>query len=354
MRWSIALPGSHPIDKQLAVIELADRLGFHAYYFNDEIYHYDIWSVMTQAALRTENIRLVAVTNVVVKDPVYLAQQLLTLDMVSNGRAEALYSIGSVAMLKQFGVNLAQLKPIGRLREAQQVLRMLLDTSRITFKGKYHDYEGISTAAQKVQEAIPLTMGGIKGPLTFELAGEVAHGLMTGLLYSREALRYAADHFKIGAERGGRDWRSLDLGAGVIGTIAPDSAAARNAARKIGAYYLPALGDEAAARHGIDPRRLEPIKEAFQRGDTRQAIEMTPDDIADSQVLATGSPAEVIEQLKVIEEEGYNHICIDLIDPLSVKNMTGIDVGGVPDAAGQVQLLHDEIMPAFRPSTRHV
>jgi 5,10-methylenetetrahydromethanopterin reductase len=348
MRWSVQLPGSHPIEEQLAVIELADRLGFHAYYFNDEIYHYDIWSVMTQAAVRTRNIRLVAVTNVVIKDPVYLAQQLLTLDMLSNGRAGALYSIGSVPMLKQFGVDLSQLKPIGRLREAQQVLRTFLDTSEVTYKGKYYNYTGVHTAARKVQDAIPLTMGGIKGPMTFELAAEVSDGLMTGLLYSREALRYAADHFKIGAAKGGRDWKTLDLGAGVIGTLAPDSAAARNAARKIGAFYLPALGDEAAEKHGIDPRRLAPIKEAFQRGDVRAAIEMTPDEIADSQVLATGSPEEVIEQLRVVEEEGYNHICIDLIDALGVKNMTGFDVTGIPSAAGQVQLLHDKVMPAFR------
>lgn len=135
MRWSLCLPGCHPIEQQLEVIELADTLGFHGFYFNDEIYHYDIWSAMTQAALRTRNIRLVAVTNVVIKDPVYLAQQLLTLDTLSKGRAEALYSIGSVAMLKQFGVDLARLKPIGRLREAHQVLRTVLDTSKITHHG---------------------------------------------------------------------------------------------------------------------------------------------------------------------------------------------------------------------------
>ncbi|RKR31276.1 LLM class flavin-dependent oxidoreductase [Paraburkholderia sp. BL17N1] len=347
MLWSVQLPGSHPIEKQLELIELADQLGFHAYYFNDEIYHYDIWNVMAQAAVRTKNIRLVAVTNVVVQDPVYLAQRLLTVDMVSNGRAEALYSIGSVPMLKQFGVDMEQLKPIGRLREAQKVLRQFLDTSEITFEGKYYKYTGISTSARKIQDQIPLTMGGIKGPKTFEVAAEISHGLMTGILYSREALRYAADHFKIGAANAGRDWKSLSLGAGIIGTIGTDGDAARNAARKIGAFYLPALGDEAAIRHGIDPQRLIPIREAFHRGDVKAAIEMTPNDIADSQILATGTPDEVVNQLRVVEEEGYNHICIDIIDASSVKNMTGFDVDGIPDAAGQLRLLHEKVRPAF-------
>jgi 5,10-methylenetetrahydromethanopterin reductase len=347
VRWSICLPGSHPVEKQLAVIELADKLGFHGYYFNDEIYHFDVWSTATQAALRTKNIRLVMVTNVVIKDPAYLAQQLLTLDMLSNGRAEALYSIGSVAMLKQFGVELSQFKPIGRLREAHQVLRTFLDTSTLTFQGKYHNYMGLSTSARKVQDTIPLTMGGIKGPMTFELAGEISHGLMTGLNYSQDALDYAVQHFKVGATKAGRDWRSLDLGAGLIGTIAPDGAAARNAARKIGAYYLPALGDEAAEKHGIDPSRLAPIREAFQRGDIKAAIEMTPQDIADAQILPAGSPDEVIQQLRVVKQAGFNHICIDLIDPLAIKNMTGLQVSGIPDAMGQLRLLHEKVIPAL-------
>lgn len=347
MRWSIALPGSHPVDKQLEVIELADKLGFHGYYFNDEIYHYDIFNTMTQAALRTKNIRLVAVTHVVVRDPVYLGQQLLSLDMLSNGRVEALYSIGNVSMLKQFGVDLSNLRTIGRLREAQQVLRTFLDTSKITFEGQFFNYSGVSTSARKVQESIPLEMGGIKGPKTFELAAEVSDGLLTGLLYSREALRYAADHFAIGVEKGGRDRSKLSLGAGLIGTIAHNGDAARNVARKIGAFYLPALGDEAAVKHGIDPARLAPIREAFQRGDIKAAIDMTPNDIADSQILPAGSPEEVIDQLRVIEEEGYDHICIDLIDPAAVKRMTGCDVSGVPDALEQLRILHDKIMPAF-------
>jgi 5,10-methylenetetrahydromethanopterin reductase len=50
----------------------------------------------------------------------------------------------------------------------------------------------------------------------------------------------------------------------------------------------------------------------------------------------------------MVQEEGYNSIVISLNDATSVKAVTGIDVGGVPDVFGQLQLLHDEVMPAFR------
>ena len=63
-----------------------------------------------------------------------------------------------------------------------------------------HDF-----AASFVQERIPLKMGGMKGPRSFETAGEIADGLHHALSYSRGAYDYVVDHVKVGAERAGRD-----------------------------------------------------------------------------------------------------------------------------------------------------
>jgi hypothetical protein len=37
-----------------------------------------------------------------------------------------------------------------------------------------------------------------------------------------------------------------------------------------------------------------------------------------------------------------------LTDPGMVKAFTGRDLEGVPDVQGRLQLVHDEVMPAFR------
>jgi len=74
-------------------------------------------------------------------------------------------------------------------------------------------------------------MGGMKGPRSFEVAGEIADGLHHALSYSRTAYDYVVDHVKVGAERAGRNWQDLDLGAWIVSVVPDDSAGAKRAAR---------------------------------------------------------------------------------------------------------------------------
>jgi 5,10-methylenetetrahydromethanopterin reductase len=347
MKVSFAILPDHPVEEILETIELGDRLGFYAAYLADEVFHQDAWQLLGAAARRTERIRLVPVTHVVLREPTYVAQQLLTLDALSDGRAAALYSIGNVAMLKQYGYNVADLKMIGRLREAHHVLRTFLDAGEIEFDGKFFHYDRVFTSARARQPRIQLTMGGIRGPKTFELAGEISDGIMTGLAYSHEALEYALDCVKRGAERGGREWTSLDIGAGLIGTISADGEAAREVARVMAAFYLPAMGDETARRHGIDPERLAPVRAEFARGDVDAAIRLAPQDVTDRLIMPVGTPAEWIEQLRALGPLGYNHVCVTPIDTLMVRKLVDLDLPAVPSVSEQLQLIHDQVLPGL-------
>jgi 5,10-methylenetetrahydromethanopterin reductase len=336
------------VEQILDTIELGDRLGFDAVYVADEIFHQDAWQLLGAAASRTQRIQLIITTNVVLQPPSYVAQRLLTLDALSNGRAAALYSIGSPPMLRQHGIDVAGLKAIGLLREAQEIMRTFLDTGKVDFDGKFFQYTGLFTSARARRPRIPLTMGGMRGPKTFELAGEVADGLMTGLTYSEEALQYAADCMRRGAERAGRDWRSLELGAGLIGTISPDGDAAREVARVVAAFYIPALGDEGAVRHGIDPAELVPVREAFAAGRVAEAVALAPEHVTDKLMMPVGTPAEWVEQLKVLDRLGYNHASLTPIDNAMVRALADIDLPPVPSVHEQLQLIHDEVLPALR------
>jgi 5,10-methylenetetrahydromethanopterin reductase len=348
MKVSFCILPDDSVEEILDTVELGDRLGFDAVYIADEIFHQDAWQLLGAAAGRTERIELIITTNIVLNHPSYVAQRLLTLDALSNGRAAALYSIGTPPMLEQHGFDLAQLKAIGRLREAHQIMRSMLDTSKVDFHGKIFNYEGIFTSARARQPRIPLTMGGMRGPKTFELAGEVADGMMTGLTYSEEALKYAADCTKRGAERAGRDWRSLELGAGVIGAISPDGEAARAVARVIAAFYIPPLSDEAAVRHGIDPDELVPVRAAFARGDAKEAIRLAPDHVTDKLMMPVGTPAEWVEQLSVLGRLGYNHISLTPVDNAMIRTLVDFDLPEIPSFKEQLQLIHDEVLPTLR------
>ena len=65
----------------------------------------------------------------------------------------------------------------------------------------------------------------------------------------------------------------------MVTAISEDSQAAKEAARVVVAFYIPAMPREQIERHGIDPDSLQPIMDAFNVGDVEKAIE--PDDHGD-------------------------------------------------------------------------
>ena len=348
MRFSYALLPDHPVGELVDTIVLADELGFHGAYGADETYHKDQWQIAAVAAARTRRIRLgPCVTHVILKEPTILAHSIATLDELSNGRAEAVFSIGNIAMLDQYHVDWKAGGQIERLREAHQVMRTMLDEGKIDFQGKFYRYTGLFTSARPVQERVPLKIGAMRGPKSFELAGEISDGMHQALAYSKEAMQFASDHVRIGAERAGRDPSSLDLGAWMVASISLDADAARQAARVVVAFYIPAMPTEQIERHGIDPDSLQPIFDAFNRGDVEKAIELTTPELTERLSLS-GSPEEWVERIRRdVVPSGFNHLICAPIDPFLVEAWSGLRVENVPDQQGQLRLIHERVMPEF-------
>ncbi len=348
LRFSYAMMADHPVAELLGAIELADELGFHACYGVDETYHKDIWQIFAAAAARTTRIRLGPdVTHVILKDPTIIAQQIATLDELTNGRAEFGYSIGNFAMLEQYHAADRAARPLARLREAHGVMRTMLDEGAIDFQGEYYRYTGLFTAARPVQEHVPIFIGAMRGPKTFQLAGEIADGMHQGLAYSREAMDYAVENVRIGAARTGRDGRTLDIGAWMVASVSEDSRAAKDAARVIAAFYFAAMPREQVERHGIDPDELQPIIDAVNRGDVAEGVRLTSPEIGDKLTCA-GTPEEIIERIQqTVVPSGFNHVILALTDPYLVQKWSGRRIKNVPDLRGQLRLIHDRVMPAF-------
>lgn len=140
-------------------------------------------------------------------------------------------------------------------------------------------------------------IGAMGGPLTFRLAGEIADGVYAACSFSEEALRYVVANVAIGAARAGRDLADLDLCASVTAAVANDGEAARRAARLKAAFYLPSMPPALVERHGVPFSAIEPINEAFARGDIAEALRRTSDEVADRFCIA-GTPEEVAERIR--------------------------------------------------------
>jgi 5,10-methylenetetrahydromethanopterin reductase len=348
VRFSYVQVPAYPLSDSIDMIKTADDLGFYACYSVDETYHKDMWLLFAAAADKTKNVRLGPnVTHVILREPTLIAQSLATLDELTNGRAEAVVSFGNIVMLTQYHVPWATVKPLSRVKEGLHVMRTFLDEGVITFEGEFFNYTGMFTAARPVQEHVPLKIGAMGGPRSFEVAGELADGMHHAVGYSRENYDYVVEHVKKGAAKAGRNPDDLDIGAWLIWSCGPDSKAAKEAARIMAAFYIPAMPKSQVERHGIEYESLQPISDAFASGDVNRALELTTPELGDT-LSVSGTPEECVEKLKAnVIPAGVNHIIASVTDPYLVKHFTGQDLAGVPDVKGQLQLIHDDVIPAF-------
>jgi 5,10-methylenetetrahydromethanopterin reductase len=151
---------------------------------------------------------------------------------------------------------------------------------------------------------------------------------------------------KAGAQKAGRNWEELDIGAWLIWSVSEDSAAAKEAARIMAAFYIPAMPKNQVERHAIEFETLQPITEAFAAGDVEKALELTTPELAEKLSVA-GTPEECADKLKSdILPPGINHVICSVTDPYLVKHFTGKVVENVPDVVGQLRLIHEQVMPA--------
>jgi 5,10-methylenetetrahydromethanopterin reductase len=347
VKFSYVMLPDYPLTDSLASIQLADELGFHAVYAADETWHKDLWLLFAAAADKTTNIRMgPSVSAVVLREPTLIAQAAATLDELTGGRAEVVLSSGNFGLLAQYGMDWTTQKPLSRVKEGVHVIRTLLDDGAITFDGEFFTYKGLFSFARPVQDHLPVKMGAMRGPKSFQVAAEFSDGCHHALSYTRGAYEYMYENMKIGADRAGKNVDDLDIGAWVVFSTGEDSAVAKDAARSMVGLYASAMPDEQLERNGVSPAAMKPIVDALGAGDLAGSIDATTPEIGETLSIA-GTPEECVAKLKEIEAAGVHHMILAITDATLVKTFMGRDIEGVADVDTQLRLIHDRIMPEF-------
>src|SRR6185436_14506950 len=133
----------------------------------------------------------------------------------------------------------------------------------------------------------------------------------------------SSENLRSGAGKAGRDGTQLDNGAWVVTVVSDDSAAAKQAARILVAFYISSMPPEQLARHGIEASELAPVVEALGAGDVQKAVGLFEPHYAEKLSLA-GTPEEVVAKIKTdLEPARVNHMIFSLADPALVKLFSG-------------------------------
>ncbi len=253
------------------------------------------------------------------REPTLICQALATLDELTDGRVECVYSIGNFGLLAQYGMDWTKMHSFSRVKEAHHVMRTFLDNGAITFDGDYYKYAGLFTFARPVQEHLPIIIGAMRGPKSFELAGEVSDGVHHAAQLLEGGLRVPRRAHDDRARR--RPAAMSPTSTSAHGWPSPSGPTRPRPSARPGAWWSSTSRRCRASRSsatGSTPTASPGSSTAMGAGDIPGALDALPDGVAD-QLSVAGTPEECVAKLRTIADTGVNHMILCVTDPILVR-----------------------------------
>lgn len=140
---------------------------------------HDQFIALAAAAAVTSKIRLgTGITLVAQRDPIWLAKEVASLDVISNGRFELGIGYGwCVEEMRNHGLDYKKRRAV--LREHMLLMRALWSEDEASFHGQYVQLEKSWAWPKPIQKPFPpIVMGGAAGPATAAHVAEFCSGWM--------------------------------------------------------------------------------------------------------------------------------------------------------------------------------
>lgn len=172
---------------------------------------HDQFVALTACAAVTKKLRLgTGITLVAQRDPIWLAKEVASLDMISGGRFELGVGYGwCVEEMRNHGLDYKQRREI--LREYCLLMKEIWTKDEASFEGEYVKFEESWAWPKPVTKPHPpIILGGAAGPKTAAHIAEFCDGWMPlGGLYDFDG---GWANITAACEKAGRDPKSLHLG----------------------------------------------------------------------------------------------------------------------------------------------
>jgi alkanesulfonate monooxygenase SsuD/methylene tetrahydromethanopterin reductase-like flavin-dependent oxidoreductase (luciferase family) len=315
-----ALPGQGFRDFVELNVE-AEALGYHSSFQVE--HHFTGWNqisatlnLLTWVAARTTTLRVgTAVMVLPWHNPVLLAEQAATLDLLSGGRLD--FGIGRGYRYNEFrGFCIPMEEAEARFDEALDViLRAWTSTGRFSHHGRYWRFEDIVVEPPVAQKPHPPVWMAAGSPESIRRVAERGCNLMLDQFAPLPVVAERIARFKSEVGARGRVFRPMDV------AVARDVHVAKNAADKAAALERNARFRQRTYEVARDPSK--------PGGSHMLSYEHTPASTA--AVALYGSPDEVMEKIETLRAAGVRYI---------LANFSG-------SSRESLRRFAREVMPAF-------
>jgi 5,10-methylenetetrahydromethanopterin reductase len=208
--------------------QLAEETGYEELWYTDQRFWRDCYAGLTLLAQNTSRLRLgPGVNDPFTRHPATIAMAIATLDELSGRRAQLGMGVGGSGIAQ---MHLRKERPVRALREAIELIRLLLAGGPVTFDGEIFPFTGGRLGFEPPRCAIPIVVA-THSPMMLKVCGRIADGVLLGNLARPEAIANAIAIVREGERDAGRPPGSVAINLRLEALIADDRLAAHDQMR---------------------------------------------------------------------------------------------------------------------------
>ena len=284
--------------------------------------YFEPLTMMGAAGAATERIRVgVCVTDTIRRHPAMLAQQALTVDHLAGGRS--ILGLGSGERMNVTPYGIEWRKPVGRLEEAIQVIRLLWEAQgTVDFDGEFFQLKDAVLGLDPYEGSPPPIWLAAHGPRMLDICGRLADGWLPTNI-SPEAYAEKLAVIRRSAEGAGRDPDAITPSMLAYVMCAPDEETLMRMCESPLARLLFAavdLGPETYERYGT----TSPFEggtgfhsflpSTVSRQEAERIVDHIPAGIVRDHTLS-GTPEQIAEQIRAYQQVGLRDVVLWNITP---------------------------------------
>ena len=299
-------------DDSLVLISEAEKLGVDSLWLAE--YHFNAGRVLSSPitilgnlAARTERIRLgTAVILLPLANPVRVAEEIATLDLVSGGRVEFGIGRGTFPNVHE-GFNSPFAESRGRFEESLEIIIKAWTNETFSFDGEHYHLKDLTVTPKPLQQPHPPIRVGVTSAESFAVTGRMGHDILINpsRVFTLSGLKPQIEEYH-------QAWRDAGhKGKGKVGLRVPvylsdDAQKAHDEPMESALFSMGRLSDRVAsyAEYGGTTGNWGQEAEVVKK--------MTYDDWFRDKV-AYGTPEAVTEKLQALSEElGLDQIMFEV------------------------------------------
>ena len=236
-----------------------------------------------------------SIINIYSRSPALIAMGAATVDTISNGRLVLGLGTSSIPIIEELHGYKFE-KPIQRMREYVEIIKLGLSGNQINFQGKVFSLKNFSLLIKPPRQNIPIYLAAVNQKMV-DLCWEIANGV---IFYLRPITEMQNTIKKM------QDKRQIDVACQLITCMSNDVEKAIEQAKKTLAFYVSvgSIYREFLANNGFQ-NETKNIYEEYQKTGLKSNYELVPDSMLE-QLAIYGTPDDCIKKLKKFKEAGLD------------------------------------------------